>query len=360
MPDSRELEFRILTTAETRGLDDTTRALDDLGRATETTGSDLTDIGRDLDRLADDARSSARTVGTAMDGMADDTKRATDKMDRELKDAGHEGFDTLKDEAGSSGREAAASFTGSFDDITSGIQEVAANALGGFGPLGAAAGLAAAAGIGMITSAISDAKERLKELTDAFTDLKIEGGGMGEAVKIVLDDLRQNGDLVQLSDDAKMLGVDWQTLVRAMAGSKPDLEEVNGRLDDLSTTQAGMRVQGNLANNAFQNLSGSIGRSGEAITDASKEARAYTSAMKGAEAKTSDASGEFVTAKGRANDLRDALANPFVLKVKVDTPSQAQLNAIRRGIVQGIGPVVLDPPRFSSPATLFYNVRPTP
>jgi hypothetical protein len=229
----------------------------------------------DLDKLSHDAKDTASKVDSSFEKIAASSKSNLHKVDAAAKDAG-EGLHNLKDEAGSSGKEAAASFSGGFDDITGFVQETAANAFGGFGAMGAAAGIAGAIGIGVIGSAIQAAKERVKELSNAFRDAAIDGGGFGASVKVVLDDLKDNGRLVDLAADAKRLGIDWGTLIRAMAGSDSDLVSVTDKLNQLGASGATAHVNFNEAANSYDNIRASLGLTGEAMDDATAAAVAYS------------------------------------------------------------------------------------
>lgn len=142
----------------------------------------LDQVSDSLNKLADDSESNAKEA-------ADDLKReftdAFDKVKKESRDAGRkigddvkdgtkratEGVDDFKDEANQSAREAAASFSGEFDDVGDYIQEVLANALGGFGPVGKAAGIAAAIGIGILISNLQTATDEANETRAAVSDL---------------------------------------------------------------------------------------------------------------------------------------------------------------------------------------------
>ncbi|KZM78404.1 hypothetical protein [Cellulosimicrobium sp. I38E] len=85
-----------------------------------------------------------------------------------------EGFSEFKDEANSTAREGAASFTGEFDDVADIIQETLANAFVGFGPAGAAAGLVAAAGLGVVISKAQEAADRINDAKEEAGDFALE------------------------------------------------------------------------------------------------------------------------------------------------------------------------------------------
>lgn len=138
----------------------------------------IEDVGGALDDLARDATKQGKATGDAIEkGVESGTKDAADaveKLERSFADMARDaskygkqagsdlgdnvkrgtqdaegGLESFRDEAASTARETAASFDGSADSIAGSFQEVAANALAGFGPIGAAAGLALAAGIGV-------------------------------------------------------------------------------------------------------------------------------------------------------------------------------------------------------------------
>lgn len=75
-----------------------------------------------------------------------------------------DGVKEMGEEANSTAKEAAASFDGSAESIIDAFQEVAANAFAGFGPAGALAGLAIAAGIGIAVGEFQKAEEAAEEL----------------------------------------------------------------------------------------------------------------------------------------------------------------------------------------------------
>ncbi|KNY07916.1 hypothetical protein [Microbacterium sp. GCS4] len=141
-------------------LEDAADALDDLERAANSADLDkqidkAAKATEELDDELDDARDALRRLGYSARDAGDDARRGMD-------DAG-EGVENLKDEAKQSARETAASFS-EVTDVLDLIQELAANALVGFGPGGIAAGLLAAAGIGLATSAFQAAEEAAEDL----------------------------------------------------------------------------------------------------------------------------------------------------------------------------------------------------
>lgn len=223
----------------------------------------LDDVADSLDDLARDSQKSADKAGDSLEkGIKDgakDAEKAVDKLEKtfkeladEAKDTGRdiekgigdgtkdgtkeagEGLEDLKDEANETAREAAASFDGSAESIVDAFQEVAANAFAGFGPAGALAGLAAAAGIGVVTSVLQQQQEEadaLKEaLAGAYQSAVEEGRAYLDEAQIIagVNDILFNPDKKSIYEmaqrDAETLGVTLNDVLRAQAG---DEEKIN-------------------------------------------------------------------------------------------------------------------------------------
>lgn len=155
----------------------------DIEQSLEDVADSLDDLARDTARDAEQASDQLeKSFSQAFDTVARDAKQAGRKLDDGISDGARkaeEGLDELKDEASQSAREAAASFSGEFEDVADLIQETLANALSGFGPIGAAAGVAAAAGIGLLISHLetaadeaTDAKQAVIDLADQLADVE--------------------------------------------------------------------------------------------------------------------------------------------------------------------------------------------
>lgn len=146
-------------------LDDVADNLEDVGRAGKTIDDKVTDAFRGM---AAEAKESGKKIGSSV-------KDGTDK-------AG-EGLDELKNESAGTAREAAASFA-SIEDAAGALQEVAANAFVGFGPAGMAAGVVAAAGIGLAISALTDHADKVNENKEKMLGLaqtiRDNGGALRE------------------------------------------------------------------------------------------------------------------------------------------------------------------------------------
>ncbi|GAA1938209.1 hypothetical protein GCM10009775_32860 [Microbacterium aoyamense] len=199
------------------------------------------DAAKSLDELGDEGDQSGRKLEAALR----DASRASDKLDRSVKDTS-KGVDDLKGEANQTGREMAASFKEPADALDA-VQELAANAFQGFGPAGAVAGLAAATGIGLVTSEIirqqEEAEKMRERLTSAYADAAEEGRKYLDQAQITADvhDLMFNPDRAsewkQIQADALRLELDRGTLYAANAGDLDAQRIVNERIRDLMKEQ---------------------------------------------------------------------------------------------------------------------------
>lgn len=224
-------------------------ALKDTAKAGDKAGKDLADsmddaakkIDRDLTKALKDVESEARNSGK---GIGDGVKRGTDK-------AG-EGMSELKDESASTAKEAAASF-GSIEDSADALQEVLANAFVGFGPAGAAAGIAAAVGIGLAISALQENADKINENKEKMLDLaqtlKDKGGefDMADAIEAMdaygfaIQDSKEWFEFFQedaisgfekLRDNAKAAGISIGDAFRGQFGELEDAQKVSQTLTD--------------------------------------------------------------------------------------------------------------------------------
>jgi hypothetical protein len=224
-----------------RPLDETVKALEDVNRE----GDDLNledrmrDSQRATARLKDENEELAdaiRQAGRRGRDMGDDVKRGAREAERGVERA-KAGVEDFKDEANDTAREAAASFDGSAESIGDAFQEIAANAFAGFGPAGAAAGLAAAAGLGVVTTVIADQTEAAAEfkssIRDAYQAAVEEGRTYLDEAQIIaavndlIFDPENDSIYKQAEQDAERLGVKVNDFLAAQAG---DLNAVNDLL----------------------------------------------------------------------------------------------------------------------------------
>jgi hypothetical protein len=159
---------------------DVIKGTDKIGDALESVADDLKDVGKEGQKVDD-------KVSDAFRNMGKDAKAAGDKIGKSVKDGtdkGSEGLKDMKEEAGSTAKESAASFS-SIEDAAGALQEVAANAFAGMGPAGMAAGIVAAAGIGLAISALTTNAEKINENKEKMLGLaqtiRDNGGVLTEA-----------------------------------------------------------------------------------------------------------------------------------------------------------------------------------
>lgn len=270
-----------------------------------------------LDEFGDQAKTTATKIDGAFEKIAASSRANVRKVDADLDRAG-KGLDDFRDEAGSTGREAAASFSGSFDDVADGIQEVAANAFAGFGPAGAAAGMLAAAGLGVVLSKVTETKEKVADLRKAFTTALVDDGAIGR--DLILDRLREladDGVITQLAKDARAAKIDVSDYLNAVAGDPEALARVRGELEKfpvaISRGPSAMAAQIDAANDMRDEL----GTTAEAHALAAEAADAYTTALG-----TSAGS-----AKAYAEALTDVGDGSGVMASAVEAAATRQANA---------------------------------
>jgi hypothetical protein len=245
-----------------RGTDNVADALEDIGDDLKDVAKDsdkaLDSVGKDLQGVTDDAKDMDKKVSQAFKNMSEDARKAGKDTGTSVKDGtdkAKEGFSELKDESASTAREAAASFS-SIEDAADSLQEIAANAFVGFGPAGMAAGLVAAAGIGLAISALQDNADKINENKEKMLGLaqvmKENGGKLSMADNIQamddygysIQDTKEWFEIFQedavsgfeeLRDGAQKAGVTVKDAFLGQFGSAEDAQRV------LSSLEAEMR-----------------------------------------------------------------------------------------------------------------------
>lgn len=201
-----------------RGTDDVEEALDDVADSLEEVAKDGDKAAEKLaDSFKDNLKEASRAAREAGDGIGQDLNRGTKRA--------QEGLGELRDEANSTAKESAASFDGSAESIIDSFQEIAANAFAGFGPAGAIAGLAAAAGIGVASAAILDAEEKARAAKDRVGELGlaiIESGADVAGVNAFKDALE---GIITNADDAAVKIDDLRKLTDKYGDQVPDVAE---------------------------------------------------------------------------------------------------------------------------------------
>lgn len=270
-------------------LGDGERALAELGDSAEDAGRDG---ARGVDKLEDalrDAQRQTESLGAA-------GKDAGRDVERGMKDA-EDGVEELKDEANSTAREAAASFDGSAESIVDAFQEVAANAFAGFGPAGAFAGLAAAAGIGLAVKGFEDmneaeqaSEERAAEWADAYVEAGsriLDASQVVESARAIITDPEQ---YKQAKKNAEDWGVSESTALLAMSGDTNALAEARKALAD---KEAG--------------LSGALADAGGNMRNLSHEQRENRREVQDGTASLNQLTGEMDRGDQRANVYAESL-----------------------------------------------------
>lgn len=244
-------------------LEDAQKELLDLGRSrgADQLEDSLRDAQRATDRLDDeiqDTRQSLERLGRSARDAGDDAKRG-------MKDA-EGGVRDFKDESNSTAREAAASFDGSAESIADAFQEVAANAFAGFGPAGAVAGLAAAAGIGLAAAgftAADEARQASEEAIADWADAFVEAGNRALSAGIVaarFQEIITDPERFKTAEkNAKDWGVSIETAVAAMSGDAGAVADVTAavkllgdQLADTMGSEAAIDAAGNVNTKLYE------------------------------------------------------------------------------------------------------------
>jgi hypothetical protein len=217
------------------------RALDDVGDAGR-------EAGNDLERgLRDAQRETART-GAEYKDLAEEVRRATAEQrasGQHAFDPAAESVETFRDEAVSNLSEVASSFDGSVSSVFDLLQGTLGGVIADLGPLGLAAGTAAAAGVGLIGAAFSQAgedQEAFKQRVDAMTgELLDEFYEVGDAVTAVdrklrdwaSDNEKYGVSLVDLQKDARTARIGFGDLAETIAtGTTPELRRMRGEIEE--------------------------------------------------------------------------------------------------------------------------------
>ena len=213
-----------------KGFKDVESALEDVSDSLDDVANDAEGAGQKMERSFSDvaketkkeARDTAKEVGGSYDKMARDSGDATNQM---------------KEDSFSNAKEVAASFDGSAESIVDGFQGAAAEMFSGFGPAGAAAGLAAAAGLGLITAELQKSKERAAENAEAAWAMAKEMVDAGvymwtEAQKINLFEelVGDETERKKVAGDLDAIGITWTDFIAGQVGLGDKRQEVEGKI----------------------------------------------------------------------------------------------------------------------------------
>lgn len=251
-------EFQATTKDVERDLENLSDVLEDFGTdaadagregedALDTVGEAAKDAERKFRDLTDETDATRRELGRAEDAADDFGRAADDAGDKARRgmDRASEGVEEFKDEANSTAREAAASFDGSAESIADTFQEIAANAFAGFGPAGAVAGLAAAAGIGLAVAgfdAMNEAEQESRERASEWAAAYIEAGSTvlsaATQAQMAQDIITDPERWQEAQDNAREWGVSTAVAVAAMTGETWALAAANDSLTEAEAAAA--------------------------------------------------------------------------------------------------------------------------
>lgn len=369
MTRGRDLQYRIITDLSEFVTDSAVRKLEDLADASTDTDRELENTSRtardaadDLDRLGRTSRDLEDDLdksGKAARDLADDVDTAADQIDdsfdaidrsartnlrRGLADHADGAKRSLKEvggEAADVAREMGSSFDGSAESVAGAFQDLAANAGSWLGPIGIAAGAAAATGIGLIRAE----QEKLSELTKDLVEEMLEAGG--KLTDAIIDARVENlasedpAGFVELRDQADRLGISFRDLARAKAGDGEAAERLMGQIDTLR----GTIITADDANRVWADGSGAADLELLKLERTLQTtATAYGLATEATQAVT-EATGEAARGAGIAggawDDLRGNMRTPITAKVNVSAPSSGELQAIRQRMANAIGSITV-------------------
>lgn len=242
-------------------------ALEDYAKTGGGAGDDLTHTFQQQQRQTTELKRDIDQLNSSIREGSAPAYRGAQKAGDEFTQHSHEGFEEIKDSAKSNAIEVGASFTGGFDQAAGGLQGFVAEFLAGFGPAGLIAGIAAAAGIGLLTAQIDAGTTATEDQKQAVSDLASEyidaGATETRSVSQVVDALKQmavqtDASQVSLADvrkQAELLGIPFQQLARAYVdggnATQYAIDKTNQLLDaekerlfqqQLATSQAGGAV----------------------------------------------------------------------------------------------------------------------
>jgi hypothetical protein len=228
---------------------------DDAASALEKIDDALGDISKSGDKDLDKLEKSLKDIDQAALRTGDELDRNLGKKTRNATKEAEGGLKDFKEEANSTAKESAASFDGSAESIVDAFQEVAANAFEGFGPAGAVAGLALAAGIGLATSAFTQSQEEIAKTKERVENLglaMIESGDTGrvsfdaiseELGKILAGSEDAAKSIGDIRNEAQKSGVAVEDLAMAYAGNEQAIEGVISELDVLLEAEKAARQE---------------------------------------------------------------------------------------------------------------------
>lgn len=333
-----------------KALGDVSDALDDLAKDAQRTGDKM---GESLEDAGDGAKDAGRKIGDGIEDGTDKAEKAAKGLERKFRDifddvgsstrkAGDsigddikrgtdkasDGVDNFKEESRDTAREVAASFDGSAESIAGGFQEVLANAFVGFGPAGAAAGIAAAAGAGIFLAEWTKRAEDTKKVVGEMYDDMLESGQRflsQEFINTRISELVKDDKLVDIyKEAAETIGVDLTTAIAAAAGEQEAMNEVTAAATEWQEKHSASAGSTNIAVNS---LTDAVEDQNGALDSARSKHELSTAAM----GVTADAAIEYQQALG---GMSESLATATErIKTNNDTLAAGEARTLANNVV---------------------------
>lgn len=270
-----EIKFLSNIVSFLRGTKDMSSSLDDVADSLDDVARDAAKAGSKAgDEISDGAKEGERSVDRlerSFKDMADtarrESKTAGDSMGRDMKTGSGQAGEAVKefgDEAKQNIAETFSSFRGEAEDFAQIAQDTFGGVISNLGPVGVAAGVAGALGIGMIMSEFEKAKEKEQEFRERVAELTqvlIDTGGEGaDAVAHIADQLAELAaptddgarSLAQIRLEAEKAQIPFTELANAYAGGQGSLTDYMGQLDEL------IAMEQRRAREATEGMEGSI------------------------------------------------------------------------------------------------------
>lgn len=324
-------------------------------------GESLEKVGGSLDEVARDGKAAGEKLERTFRDMGKDA----DEAGRDIKKGIGKGLKETADEAKQSGREAAASFSGEFSDVGDFLQETVAQGLGGFGPIGLAAGLAGAAGIGLVTAELQRQQQETDLLKQRFSDMYQQAAEDGlnyvstAAIIANTNDLMFNPDRARewadVQADAVKIGIDANTVALARNGHEESLnvtlaataaarDALKAKAEDGGATAIRLATAEVQEYEKLRREYEGIGALHDSNKDSLKAAQEIANGLHEEERaqiqRTKDA------AQARYEALAAQAANPIKLRVELQDDTATQMAGIvsrlqGRRVTVGVGTVLL-------------------
>lgn len=204
-------------------LDKVADSLDDVAKD----GDQATDrLARGFKDIADDARDSTRDIDRVGDSLSDAARkgRAIDTDVRIGTDGAGEAVREWGDEARANISETFSSFRGEATDLVQVVQDTFGGVIGALGPVGMAAGIAGAAGLGLMMGALEEGKEEAQEMRERVGELAGQLIEIGDDPVAALDALVEG--LKELATNSEEGETSLADLRAAAAGSATSFQRL--------------------------------------------------------------------------------------------------------------------------------------